>query len=231
MYWEGRCPEWIRDCQHTVFGNAQDVRLLGPDEFDRLRETDRDIDLSRLYVAHRADFIRAFLLARFGGLWVDSDCVVMKPLGPVLDLLETHGFLGYFERQGRIANNFFGSRPRGLIAVAYYERVCHILRSGQHLKWLSLGACALMDTLEETKGAWHQMPVELVQPVCWSNPQAFFTVDSLEGHDRVFNPRSVCYMLSNHMVNGYARAHPGADLRKNGTFFRYLLDRLSNNDD
>lgn len=225
MYWEGQCPKWIRECQRTVRDHAQDVRLLSFDEFDRARDIDHDIDLSRLYVAHRADFIRAFLLARFGGLWVDSDCLVVKPLEPILDLLEKNGFLGYSQGCSLITNNFLGSCPDSPIAVAYYERVCQILRSGNDLEWLTLGACALTDTLRETRQPWYQMPPELVEPVGVGNPQPFFALDSSEGHDRTLNSRSICYMLSNHVVSGYVRSHPGANLLAERTFFRYLLTR------
>lgn len=225
MYWDGQRPEWIRECQRTVFNHAEDVRLLSADEFNRTRDIDCDIDLSKLYVAHRADFIRAFILARFGGLWVDSDCLVMKPLKIVLNLLEEHGFLGYSQGHRLITNNFFGSCVGSPIAGAYYARVCQILRSGRDLDWLTLGACALTDTLRETRQAWYQMPPEMVMPVNVNNPQFFFALDSLEGHGRMFNSRSICYMLSNHVVSGYVNSHPGADLLAEGTFFRYLLAR------
>jgi hypothetical protein len=84
MYWEGSCAGWIRACQETVFRHGGDVRLLGPRDLDHLQHVDRDLDLSRLHVAHRADYIRAFLLARYGGLWIYSACIVLRPLGPTV---------------------------------------------------------------------------------------------------------------------------------------------------
>jgi hypothetical protein len=225
MYWEGQCPEWIRQCQHTVCDHAQDVRLLSTEEFDRMWDSNCGIDLSKLYVAHRADFIRAFLLARFGGLWVDSDCVVVESLEPVLELLEKYGFLGYSQGHGLITNNFIGSCPDSPIAADYYERVYQILRSGIDLEWLTLGASALTDTLRETRQPWYQIPPELVEPISVSDAQSFFALDSREGHDDTFNSRAICYMLSNHVVGGYVHSHPGVDLLAEGTFFRYLLAR------
>src|SRR5262249_25945176 len=90
---------------------------------------------------------------------------------------------------------------------------------------LSLGALALMDTLRETSAPWYRLNVELVQPVCWSNPEAFFRVDTPKGHDSVVNPRSICYMLSRNTVDGYVARHQDADLLAAGTFFPYLLGR------
>jgi biofilm PGA synthesis N-glycosyltransferase PgaC len=228
MYWEGPCPEWIRACHRSVSRHADDVRLLGPRDFDRIWDVDRDIDLSVLDVAHRADFIRAFLLARFGGVWIDSDCLVMKPLGPVLDLLSAYDFLGYFERRsGMPAPAFMGSRSGGRIALAHYSHVCGVLRSGQSRSWASLGALSLVDTLRQTETPWYRIAVDLIEPVCISDPQAFFAMDLPRGHERTFNSRSICYMLSNNAVRNYMSAHPEDDLLADGTFFRYLLDEKS----
>ena len=86
-YWEGPCPAWIRACLRTLAMAAPTLQVLTPEAVDRLRDSDRDIDLSRLQVAHRADFVRLYLLQRYGGLWVDADCLALQPLqggtGPV----------------------------------------------------------------------------------------------------------------------------------------------------
>lgn len=225
LYWEGPRPDWIAECQRTVAAHAPDVRLVTPEEFDRLRNVDRDIDLSGLCVAHRADFIRAFLLARHGGLWVDSDCVVLRGLEPVLGLLGDYDFVGYKERQGHVANNFMGAPEGSVIAGLYYRRVCGLLRAGRPLEWLTIGSHALTETIREAGTRWHRLAVELIQPVCWSQPAAFFRTGPDEEHALHFNDRALCYMLSDNMARGYAAEHAGADLLAPGTFFRYLLGR------
>src|ERR1051325_10397680 len=98
LYWEGEYPDWIRDCHATIAAHVPGVRLLTPETFYALRDCDWDIDLGALPVVHRVDFMRAFLLARYGGLWIDSDCVVMQPLGPLLALLREHDFVAHRER-------------------------------------------------------------------------------------------------------------------------------------
>ena len=119
LYWEGPLPDWIAACRQTIFAHCPDVRLLDWTTFDQLWDSDRDLDIHRLSVAHRADFIRAFLLARIGGLWIDSDCLVMRDLQPVFDLLETHDFVAHAERQGHISNGFIAAAPDSVIARAY----------------------------------------------------------------------------------------------------------------
>ena len=224
MYWEGPRPEWIEACQQTVRANAPEVRLITPLDFDRLRTIDRDIDLSTLCTAHRADFIRAFLLAQHGGIWIDSDCVVLRDLQPLLDLLEQYEFIGYKERQGYVSNNFMGAPHGSTILSRYYQHVCEILRSRRQLSWLSLGSYALTQTIAETNVPWYRLGYDLIQPVCWSNPAAFFSVNDREGHEQTFNPRAFCYMLSHNMIEGHQAQHPERPLMAEGTFFSFLLE-------
>lgn len=219
--------EWIKACHRTVFDhfNGEDVRLLTPEGFDEVWDRDRDIDLSRLCTAHRADFIRAFLLAKFGGVWIDSDCVVMKPLQPLMDKLIDHDFIAYRERAGNVANNFIGAAVGSRIAAAYYDEVCEILRSGRPIEWLTIGSQALGTAIQRTGARWYEIDVSLIQPVCWSKPEEFFTIRDTAGHMQVFNEGSFCYMLSGNMVNGFREHNPGRELLEEGSFFNFLLKR------
>lgn len=223
LYWEGDCPAWILECRKTVFTHAENVQLIDPSRFDELRNNDRDITLTNLCTAHRADFIRAFLLKNFGGIWVDSDCVVMQSLSPVIQLLDTHDFIGYKERGGYVSNNFMGAKPGSVIADAYYKCICAILRSGKKLEWLTLGSTALTEIINQHNSLWYELQVELVQPICWSQPHAYFLIKDESEHEQTLNKQSYCYMLSANMVGGYMHSNAGSDLLNDKTFFNYLL--------
>lgn len=224
MYWEGERPEWIRNCERTVQGHAADVRILGPDDFDRLWDRDRDINLTRLHVVQRADYIRAFLLTRYGGLWIDSDCVVMKPLAPVIAMLESQEFVAHKERKGWYGNDFMGASPGSRIAAAIYARICQQLRSGRPIGWTALGCEVVTAVLRSTSAPWRELDCELIQPICWSRPAPYFEVATPEEHDRNLDPRALCYMLSNQEAQKFAAAHPGRQLMDDGSFFRHLID-------
>ena len=225
LYWEGDCPQWIYSCQETIRRHGGDVRLLNREGFERLWNTDRDINLARLHVAHRADFARAFLLARYGGLWIDSDCIVMKSLGSVLELLRDHDFVAHRDRQGYYPNGFIGARRGSVIATEFYRRVCERLRANQPLGWISLGGELLTEVLRATSAKWHELPCESIQPICWSRPETFFEIATEDEHERRFNQEALCYMISNTEVQKFLEKNPKRDLLEERTFFRYLLDR------
>lgn len=228
LYWEGERPAWIAACQQTIFDHGRDVRLLTWESFDALRDTDRDIDLSGLHVAHRADFVRAFVLMRYGGLWIDSDCIVMQPLDPVLALLTTYDFICHRERQGVFSNGFIGAAAGSAVAAAYYRHICALLRSGQRLGWSSIGGMALTQVLSSvSRDIWCELPCEQIQPICWSDPGAFFRIGDRRQHERAFNQEAICYMLSNQSIQRFvaAQAAPPPALLDERTFFSFLLER------
>lgn len=223
LYWEGDLPDWISECQKTVFAHASDVRLLTSESFEEMRIADLDIRLEDLCVAHRADFIRAFLLAKHGGLWIDSDCLVAKSLKPLTDTLNSYEFLGYRERSGEVTNNLMGASKNSTIAQNYYNRVCDILRDGQPIEWLTLGSKALTSTLNESNVPWCELTVEQIQPVCWSKPEEFFTKRTDEEHRKFVNYDSYCYMISANMVRKHVSENPEDDILDKDTFFSYLV--------
>lgn len=225
IYWEGHCPDWIKTCRKTIYAHGGDVNLITPAIFDSIREEDRDIDLSHLYIAHRADFIRAYLLAKFGGLYIDSDCIVMKPLQTLFPILDDYDFFAFVQRQGNISNSFIGARENSVIANNFYQRICGILRSGTPIEWLTIGSEALAKSIKETNTPWFELGAEQVQPICWSRPMEFFKKRTLAEHQEFYNSDSYCYMLSGSMTSGILRENPNLDLLDGDSFFSYLVKK------
>ena len=225
LYWEGERPEWISWCEQTVFAHAADVRPLNAADFDALRTDDRDIDLAPLTCVQRADFARAYLLHRYGGMWIDSDCLVMRDLQRWLDWLEHYEFAGYKNRQNHVANAFMAARPGSRIAAEFYRRICARLRSQETLWWDSLGSITLGATVQDLNLPWLEIDCELIEPVCWSVPEAFFATRTDRGHRAVYNERSFCYMLSKTNVDRFLGQWPKRSLLEPMSFFRYLHKR------
>jgi glycosyltransferase involved in cell wall biosynthesis len=228
-YWEGECPAWIVACRATIAAHAPVFRSLDRQTFEVLRDGDQDIDIDRLEVAHRADYVRAYLLARYGGLWLDSDCIAMKPLAPLLDWLRADDFLAHRDRQGYFPNGLIGAKQDSVIAAEFYRQVCSILRSGARLGWISLGGEPLTKLLTATKVPFRELACERIQPICWSQPGAFFAVASEVEHEQRLDAEAFCYMMSNTEVRKLGSRMPDQELTTPGTFFSFLIERSARN--
>lgn len=201
-YWEGPRPPLIDLCLATLrrtFG----VHILDRAGFDALWTEDRDIDIDRLYVAHRADFIRAYLMRYHGGVWFDADCVGLRPLGALESRLPDYDMIVSYEPRGIVGNYFLMARPGSPTVVDYYDRVVEHLRARRPIDWLEVGSIPLGQALAAHPDRSLILHHRHIMPVCWSKAASF--LEPL-AHDPVLEPEAYCYMLSNHSLPAAAKS-------------------------
>ena len=66
---------------------------------------------------HQADFVRVNVICDYGGIWLDSDTLVLDSLDSLFDILETKS--GFFIKQNNshLCNGIFGSNPKTLLMI------------------------------------------------------------------------------------------------------------------
>src|SRR5262249_45056594 len=200
LYWEGPMPPLIRLCCQTVFAHYAGATLLDRAGFEKLFISDRDIDIDVLALNHKSDFIRAYLLKHFGGIYLDADCIVMRNLSPLLEKAKEYGFVGYRERPGYMSCNLMAAEASGSIITDHYERVCETLRSGRSLAWLDLASVPMDQAVALHPAECCLLPTEAVMPICWSESNRFCERRCDEEHARFLNADALCYMLSHNTI-------------------------------
>ncbi|HEY7066793.1 MAG TPA: glycosyltransferase [Chloroflexota bacterium] len=228
LYWEGPQPPYIALAVKTVLAHNADVRMLDRAGFEALFTVDRDLPIDALALNHKSDFIRAYLLRHYGGLYVHADCIVLRDLAPVLDLARQHCFVGYREPQGYMSCNFMASVPGGDVIGDHYERVCAAIRSGGPLEWLDLASVPMHRAVSRHPDASHLLPTELVMPPSWHDSAALTIRRSDAGHASHFQPDAYCYMLSNNTIRGRDQTRilcymPEAHLLSDRFFISFLF--------
>lgn len=201
-YWEGPMPAYIALCCKTLQAHNRHVRLLDRAAFDALFMFDRDIDIDALAVQQKSDFISAYLLRYYGGVYVDPDCVVLCSLTLILDMLDQANFVGYREPQGDISCNFMAARAASEVITAYYRHACEHIRGGQPIEWSDLGAKSLQKAVGAYPGKYRFLPTATIMPVAWYRSEEFAVQRSDEKHERFFQRNAFCYMLSNNTIKG-----------------------------
>jgi hypothetical protein len=200
MYWEGPMPAYIALCYQTVSVHNDQVVLLDRTGFDILFVEDRDIPIDSLALNHKSDFIRAYLIKHYGGLYIDADCVVMQNLSPLLDLAQRHGFVGYREPLGYMSCNFMASVPDGAVITEHYQQVCTAVRSKQKLDWLDLASIPMNVAIARHPNSNYQLPGSLIMPMAWTDSDQLALRRSDIEHDKNFKRDAYCYMLSNNTI-------------------------------
>lgn len=224
QYWEGPCPDYIAMCMETVRAHhGPNYRLLDPASFDALRIHDRDLDLSAHRPTQRSNFVRAYLLAHYGGCWVDSDFLCFRPLYPLWrhagmkNFAVYHGaFNGrpqipiYDHLRGIFDSDFLWAAPGSFVAGEFYQRMLAAHRAkppGEPMKWAENGAVILTPLVREHMDQVLIVPTEAVSPF-----RMMAVACALEAFDDdlvvTWQPPPTCYGIQ--LVNSAI----GDDLRK-----------------
>jgi hypothetical protein len=182
QYWEtrgsGSKPAFI-DGLHSIArrNSGCQVELVTPQTLSEyipdLPDTISRIDV----MAHKADMIRAMLVARHGGMWLDSDAIVLRDLNWLFDLLDTYEFVCFNEggrlEEGRpLTVNCFLSRPEGIV-INEWVRQQHGKFPKTKFGWDEIGSDLLSAIcLAETKRV-KAVPFELICPITWDQVSRF----------------------------------------------------------
>lgn len=181
LYWEKssqackNTPALIKLCRKTVAKYCRedfDIRLVGPLEVKKLVYISEEV-WGMSNIAMRADVIRARLLQKYGGLWLDSDLIVLKSLKEVKDKLKKYEFVGYKKESygdSHIPNNFFACKPNCNSINNYVREQNKRLYQKGVLDWNELGAKALTGGVENA----YLYKENKIQPIPWQEQSKFY---------------------------------------------------------
>jgi hypothetical protein len=230
LFWEGPRPAYIDLCLQTIVRRYPDARLLDRAGFDALWVHDRDLPLDSLALNHQSDFIRAYLLAHHGGLYVDADCVALRDLSPLTEMARQHGFVGYREPQGYMSCNLMGARAGGAVIADHYRRVVTRLRQRTPLQWLDLASTPMNAAIAARGREALILPTQAVMPLPWNESEALAVRRDDSRHAALMVEDAWCYMLSNNTIRSDERTRllshmPAEHLLAERYFLSYLLRR------
>jgi hypothetical protein len=175
-YWTGGKPVLIEILHelmslHSRNGTNYTLNLLSGNDFvNNYKDLPKCFDL--LCPAHQADVVRVWTLLEHGGIWLDSDSLVLNSLSSLFDICETKN--GFFMTQNRevIFNGVFGSNKNTLLMNKWKE---HILRTldqhGENIHWTQIGNQFLTESYIKNKSLFDEYVVfdgpGTMYPVNW----------------------------------------------------------------
>jgi Capsular polysaccharide synthesis protein len=181
QYWEtrGTKPGYIDGLRAIAAKNARvPLVLVTPENLsEHLPDVPREI-LAIPELAHKADMLRAMLVARHGGMWLDSDALVLKPLDHLFRWLDDYDFVAFRSSErwrwwrAKVRVNCFLSRPGGVV-VSEWVRRQHEKLPRTRFDWNEIGADMLDRICREHGKIVKVLPFETICPVSWDRVDAF----------------------------------------------------------
>ena len=183
QYWEtvGRKPKYIDGLHELAKKNSgAEIVLVTPETLRSYIPEIPEPVLEIKEMAHKADMIRTMLVMLHGGMWLDSDAIVLTDLGWLFDLLYRYEFIGFNDRgrlkPGRplIRVNCFLSRPGGRVVTEWVRR--------QHAKfpkviyeWEEIGSELVHSICLEDSRDLKILPFEKICPIRWNEVEKFIS--------------------------------------------------------
>jgi len=209
QYWEtlGDKPAFVDGLHAIAKKNAGvEIILVTPETLDRYLSNVPPELFAISEIAHKADMIRTMLVQKHGGMWLDSDAIVLRPLNWILDLLDAHEFVGFNDggalAEGRpwVRVNCFASRPGGRV-MSEWVRQQHAKFPRIEYGWEEIGSALLHPICLQHRTSVKILPFETIAPVRYDQVSLFTSLD--------MDPASAlrdCYvvMLSNQSLKSRA---------------------------
>jgi hypothetical protein len=173
-YWTGPQPAWIGLCLESLRRACPTAVVLDDSYWTSPAYTGSlpaELILA-LAPNQRSDVLRAYLLATYGGVWVDADAIVWRDLRRLANYLSWRELVAY--RTGaQVCSALLASRPGAPIAAAYWRAVATAAERCRPEQRLALGPALLLKIIQRL--GWHRvhfLPLNLVHPVLWKNAKA-----------------------------------------------------------
>ena len=118
--------------------------------------------------AHQADFVRVNVICDYGGIWLDSDTLVLDSLDSLFDIIENKDGFFIKENNDILWNGIFGSKPNTCLMKEWKKRLINVLDMKKNtIDWSEVG-CQMLDSMFN------------------SNPSLFKNYKIFEGLDNLY---------------------------------------------
>lgn len=165
LYWENKKgktkPEYLNLCYDTIVkhcSNSFNIHLLDENSIHKfLPDIRKDLN-EKLNIPQKTDYYRYRLLYYYGGIWIDSDTIVMKDLKEIIEKLDKYDFVGFgchFKncKNGgypKPANWVMASRKNGILMKELIKETDKLLEK-RKIKYHEMGRSMLWKTIAYLK--------------------------------------------------------------------------------
>ena len=146
IYWVGKDYKLIKILRYLIFlhsnnGKAYKVHFLTN---ENINEYIKEIPeyFNKLIPAHQADFVRIHVVCDYGGIWLDSDTLVLDSLDSLFNILDEKD--GFLLKHFTLGNGVFGSNKETEFMKKWKELLLlEVSKKKQKMEWAAVGAIML----------------------------------------------------------------------------------------
>tara|TARA_B100000524_G_C23648661_1_gene369420 strand:- start:1000 stop:1743 length:744 start_codon:yes stop_codon:yes gene_type:complete len=179
LYWIGKEYKLISILRDFIYlhsnnGIGYNVILITK---KNIKEYIKDIPdyFNTLHPAHQADFVRVHVICDYGGIWLDSDTLVIDKLDSLFDLIENKN--GFFIKENNtiLWNGVFGSKKQTPLMIEWKNNLMKVLNKKKNklTNWSEIGCQMLKNMYNMNKSLYNDYKIfeglNNMYPVNWKD--------------------------------------------------------------
>jgi len=228
IYWENRKnkpePVYITLSRWTMLYNLQNCTLVivTPDNVEKylpgITKTTQNIQVDiqgradrflrkfqspRKNIAVKCDVIRAQLLQRYGGIYIDADAIILRDLDKYFEYLKSFNFFGMKRSshgKNHVSVNFYGANANTTIINEYSSKQKSIIVNNSEVHYNQLGGSLLTEVFDNHEKETFCLDEKETQPVTFEDARSVFIDTNIDIED-VISPEQKIFMLYNGPFN------------------------------
>lgn len=223
VYWQGDRQPYIDLCIDTIKKHSIGLNFTLLNDYKVKSYLCLPSIYNTLSVVHRADYIRVALLKEYGGIWLDADTIVLKPLVKYLSFLKKYKFLGF--GKSRTPQTAVIAGTTDSLILSLWLRYIHNHINNDKISWGDLGPLALkkiLTTLPTMSNLeYYNISTEHCVPISCKDWKDFFSFRKVEG-DTITDSTGIV-MLYNRYMRYTLKKYDKGYLMNSGMFISKLF--------
>ena len=206
LYWVGKEYKLIsilRDLiyLHSTNGIGYKVNLITD---KNIREYIKDIPdyFNNLSPAHQADFVRVHVICDYGGIWLDSDTLVIDKLDSLFDIIEKKNGFFIKENNTLLSNGIFGSKKQTPLMIEWKNKLVSILdQKKNNIQWTEIGNKMLQSMYKKNKSLYNNYKIfeglDNMYPINWNKCVSEFIKKPYDNYKNIIRKYQPLVVLVN----------------------------------
>ena len=204
IYWEGFEYKLIKKLRELMYLHIPNLIFITDKNVKNFVKVFPD-SYENLSIAHKADFVRVSVICDYGGIWLDSDTLVMENLDELIKIIEEKD--GFFIRENNenICNGVFGSKSNTALMLEWRRQIFEILNNtDSKIGWNDIGS-KILKNIDSTLLANYEIfyGLDNMYPVNWPNASKEFLKSPYFNYKKIERKFQPLIILVNSVYKDY----------------------------
>jgi len=141
LYWVGKKYKLLKRLDNLIklhSDNGKNYTIIYLNDKNIKEYIDVPDIFYKLNPVHQSDIVRVFIIEKYGGIWIDTDTIVMENLQNLFNIIKNkNGFLMQHPDKG-YSNGIIGSKKQTKLLIDWKKYILDNVNL--HMSWAKLGA-------------------------------------------------------------------------------------------